>query len=115
MTLFSVPSICKPLTPHPLADSKEKYLHLSGLELADDPGRLQRGTSGPVAIQTCLGWVLSGPVSTLGEMNASHNLMTHLLQVILCAPEAQQPLEEILKSFWGAGVVWDSGYGSVSL
>ena len=121
-TLFSVPRICDPLTPHPLADTKEMYPHLSGLELADDPGdaqelqvdiligsdyywqfitgQLQRGTSGPVAIQTCLGWVLSGPVSTPGHVNAPHNLMTHSLQITLQVPEAQQPLEEIMKSFW---------------
>ena len=47
-----------------------------------------------------LGWVLSGPVSTPGHMNAPHSLMTHSLQVTLHVPEAQQPLEEIMKSFW---------------
>ena len=78
LTLFSVPRNCDPLTPHPLADTKEMYPHLSGQELADDSGdvrelqvdiligsdyywqfitgQLQRGTSGPVVIQTCLGW-----------------------------------------------------------
>ena len=107
LTLFSVPRICDPLMPHPLADTKEMYPHLSGLELADDPGdaqelqvdiligsdyywqfitgQLQRGTSGPVAIQTCLGCVLSGPVSTPGHVNAPHSLMTHSLQVTACA------------------------------
>ena len=78
LTLFLVPRNCDPLTPHPLADTKEMYPHLSGQELADDSGdvrelqvdiligsdyywqfitgQLQRGTSGPVVIQTCLGW-----------------------------------------------------------
>lgn len=122
LTLFPVSRICDPLTPHPLADTKEMYPHLSGLELTDDlgdaqelqvdilirsdyywqfiTGQLQRGTSGPVAIQTCLLWVLSGPVSTPGHVNAPHSLMTHSLQVTLHVPEAQQPLEEIMKSFW---------------
>ena len=38
LTLFLVARICDPLTPHPLADTKEMYPHLSGLELADDLG-----------------------------------------------------------------------------
>ena len=38
VTLFSVPTICEPLTSHPLVDCRETYPHLTGLELADDPG-----------------------------------------------------------------------------
>ena len=41
LTLFPVARICDPLTPHPLADTKEMYPHLSGLELADDLGDAQ--------------------------------------------------------------------------
>ena len=41
LTLFLVPRICEPLTSHPLANSREMYPHLSGLELADDPGDTQ--------------------------------------------------------------------------
>ena len=39
--LFSVPIICEPLTAHPLIDCQGTYPHLTGLELADDPGNDQ--------------------------------------------------------------------------
>ena len=83
-----MPTICEPLTSHPLVDCRETYPRLTGLELADDPGddqslridiligsdhywdlitgRLQRGADGPIAIETKLGWVLSGPVAVSG-------------------------------------------------
>ena len=34
-------------------------------------GRVQRGTHGPVAIDTRLGWALSGPISTPDHTNMS--------------------------------------------
>lgn len=78
VTLFSVPTICEPLTSRPLVECRERYPHLSTLEFADDPGdtapsqlhvdiligsdhywdlitgSVQRGINGPVAK---LGWV----------------------------------------------------------
>ena len=30
--------ICEPLTSHPLVNGQKTYPHLTGLELADDPG-----------------------------------------------------------------------------
>ena len=76
--------ICEPLSLQPILMCTEKYEHLSQLEMADPvdgttakeidvligsdhywdlvTGEIRRGASGPVAIQTQLGWVLSGPV-----------------------------------------------------
>lgn len=83
LMLFAVPLICKPLSGQPITLCVENYSHLSQLELADSHGEAQlevdiligsdyywelttgktcRGESGPVAIHTRLGWVLSGPV-----------------------------------------------------
>ena len=67
------------------------YTHLAGLDLADlSPdetlqvdmligsdfywdfitGRTIRGRSGPVAVETTLGWVLSGPAESPGQRSA---------------------------------------------
>ena len=121
VTLFSVPTICEPLTSHPLVDCRETYPHLTGLELADDPGddqslrvdiligsdhywdlitgRLQRGADGPVAIETKLGWVLSGPVAVSGQMDELHSLVVHTLHIGAPTPEMQS-LDDTMKSFW---------------
>ena len=42
-------------------------------------GRTRRGASGPVAIDTRLGWVLSGPTSFLTREQPSSGLVTHTL------------------------------------
>lgn len=83
--LFStVPLICEPLSCQPLAYTKQRYSHLADLDLADSSrvgnelqidaligsdhywqlatGKVIQGQSGPTAIHTHLGWVLSGPV-----------------------------------------------------
>ena len=121
LTLFSVPTICEPLTCHPLVDCREAYPHLSGLEFADEledgqelhvdilvgsdcywdliTGRIQRGSDGPVAIDTKLRWVLSGPISIPGNTDASLNLMTHALLGNSQHSE-EQTLDETMKSFW---------------
>ena len=82
--LFStVLLICEPFTCQPIAYTKEKYDHLADLDLADFSrvgndlevdamidsdhywqlvtGQVIHGQSGPTAINTNLGWVLSGP------------------------------------------------------
>ena len=83
LTMFSVPHICEPLTVQPISLCAATCDHLAQLELADScsddstlevdvligsdyywdlaTGEVRRGESGPVAINTRLGWVLSGP------------------------------------------------------
>ena len=121
VTLFSVPEICEPLVSHPIVDCRRVYPHLRGLEFADESddvqklhvdiligsdyywdlitGQVQRGTNGPVAIDTKLGWVLSGPISIPGQTETSQGLMTHSLHVSSQFSEART-LNETLKSFW---------------
>ena len=93
--LFStVPLICEPLSCQPIVYTKQKYLHLAELELADSSwvgeelqidvligsdhywqlatGKVIQGQSGPTAIHTRLGWVLSGPVWSAAEPHTAH-------------------------------------------
>ena len=60
-------------------------------------GRICRGGSGPIAIETKLGWVLSGPVPGYDQEHTSTNLFTaHVLQT----EASEASLDNRLKSFW---------------
>jgi hypothetical protein len=83
LTMFTVPSICEPIHGQPIVHYQELYPHLNGLDLADNieeaspreidvlvgsnfywdliTGQIRQGSTGPVAIHTRIGWVLSGP------------------------------------------------------
>ena len=121
LELFSVPLICEPLVAQPISLCKVKYDHLSQLELADysdgvsaveidvligsdyywefATGRMSRGRSGPIAIHTRLGWILSGPVTFTEPGQSSISLiMTHTLRVD--ANELTETLDNTLQSFW---------------
>ena len=84
VSLYVVPTICKPLVSQPIATSIEKTSSFKGLNFADYSdgkqvdvligsdyywelvtGSVCRSERGPTAIHTKLGWVLSGP--TLGN------------------------------------------------
>ena len=117
LTIFTVPTICEPLTPHSLASCREVYPHLRGLELADEfedidklqvdlligsdyywdfiTGTILRGSDGPVAIDTRLRWVLLGQVSCPEE---TCSLVTRTLHVSSAVSELQT-LSETMKSF----------------
>ena len=121
LTLFSVPTICEPLSPHPIRKCQQTYDHLAGLELADKSndaqllrvdiligsdhywdlitGGLRRGTEGPTAVQTTLGWILSGPVSSTDHTDVSHQLLTGSLLNDSKELESRA-LEETMRSFW---------------
>jgi len=63
-------------------------------------GGVSRGSQGPVAIHTKLGWVLSGPAPSEGLAQCSTNLVTtHVLRVD-AQPSEQDRLEDQLQSFW---------------
>ena len=86
LTLVTVPLICEPLNCQPVSFSQENFEHLAGLNLADSSdgrsrleidiligsdrywelitGEIRQWSSGPVAIHTELGWVLSGPAAS---------------------------------------------------
>ncbi|CAB4006506.1 Hypothetical predicted protein, partial [Paramuricea clavata] len=83
LSAFVVPTICDPLQYQLVSQSRHNYPHLHDLVLADDSmgeldsevdiligcdkywdivtGEIRKGTNGPTAINTNLGWVLSGP------------------------------------------------------
>ena len=122
LELFSVPLICEPLVAQPISFCVEKYNHLARLELADSSngasamevdvligsdyywefatGKTIRGESGPIAIHTRLGWILSGPVPSTETGRSSVSLVTtHTLRVDTQQHEISN-LDDTLRSFW---------------
>jgi len=115
MCLMTTPVICEPLTAQPLSLCVSSYDHLSGLELADTSdgnapievdlligsdyyrqlatGRVSRGDDGPVAVETKLGWVLSGP-ATAADCCL---LTTHALRI---DSREEESLNDTLHAFW---------------
>jgi len=118
-----VPHICNPMSIQSIASCKLLYSHIAGLKLADPgetvgelkvdvligsdhywevvTGKIVEGQGGPVAIETKLGWVLSGPIDKLTPMSTAINLIssdTHTLSIdVHSEPES---LEQCLKQFW---------------
>ena len=119
-----VPSICEPIAGQPITLARDTYPHLFGLNLADDSGmseslgisvligadhywklatgRVCRGKTGPTAIETVLGWVLSGPVPGITCGETSTNLVSaHALKLetsVLCCHDCD--LDQRLKKYW---------------
>ena len=124
-TAFVVPTISRPLRQQATQAAQEKYHHLEELHLADRnmrdeelevdllvgsdqfwnfaTGAVKRGDSGPNAMETKVGWVLSGPVNNTPSKNdSSVNLVnTHVLK---CATQLvnseHQDLNQELRRFW---------------
>ena len=117
--------ICSPISNQVVDVAVEKYPHLQGLTLADEVDsshdaeidiligadyywnfvKIGGKQSGPVALLTKLGWVLSGPVNTCcgAEPTCTTNLnATHVLQidVIPVQREPDEDLKEQLKKLW---------------
>ena len=123
LSLYVVPTICEPLSGQPVTATVEADDHLMGLDLADVAdgisslpvdiligcdhywdlvtGSICRGKTGPIAIHTKLGWVLSGPtISATNTLHSSTHMVTaHLLRVDTQLVESAR-LEEQLRSFW---------------
>ena len=108
-----MPIICEPLSGKTAQLSLDHLNHLSSLKLADPlcgeereidilvgadyywslaTGRIKRGHGGPIAMETRIGWVHSGP-ATLKDDSAT--LIIHTLQV-----SGLKSLDEQLRSFW---------------
>lgn len=123
LTLYTVPIICKPLVCQPISLCQASFKHLAGLPLADQSdgkdhlevdiligsdlywslltGKTRRGEDGgPVAIDTVLGWVLSGPVGIRKQGQTDTTLMTHTLRVESLLRHDAQALDERLQTFW---------------
>ena len=120
ITALVVPFICNPLTTQPIDHSGECYDHLWGLELADSAdtsdtlevdvligsdsywnfvtGRVIKGESGPTAIHTRVGWVVSGPANRPETTVNLALATTHVLKIEACSVEGN--LDDHLKQFW---------------
>ena len=121
MMLFVVPLICEPLTWQPLSFRQDNFECLQDLALANPSdfssrldvhiligsdmywqlvtGETRCKNPGPVAVNTVLGLVLSGPVSSTTPDVLSICLFTHTLRVD-GSPQEVQDLDNQLKSFW---------------
>ena len=121
LELYVMPTICEPLVGQPITACIETHQHLSKLELADSAddlpnlpvdlllgsdyywqlvtGKVLKWSTGPAAIHTKLGWVLSGP-STCDESkgNSTNCAVTH----VLCSgTQPEDPsLNSQLNAFW---------------
>ena len=144
MTAHTVPFICSPLQDETVQLAQQSYLHLANLELADDPtagctsevdvligndfywsfftGDLKRGESGPVAMKTKLGWVLSGPSPQSDSLRTDVNVIScYTLRLdtssstsVVESVESEDPLIEQVKRFWELESIGVSPYdGSV--
>ena len=93
-----VPHICDPVQTQPITSCQSIYRHLANLELADATnsatelqidvligsdyywqlvtGRVVKGPKGPTAVETKLGWVLSGRVEGEIRKGTTVNLIT---------------------------------------
>ena len=124
LTLIVVPHICDPVCTQPISAAKQRYEHLSGLDLADSAevdgrleidvligsdqywglvtGRVTKGATGPTAIETSLGWILSGPVEGVAQEEMVVSFVTahstHSLRV--GAVSEEESLEVGLRRFW---------------
>ena len=126
LSLFTVPNICEPLSGQPINWAVERFSYLQGLDLADScdsrdalemsilvgmdqywkvaTGGILRGKSGPTAMETKLGWVLSGPVPGLNrDPSVACLTCTHVLKVDTSTnsvPYRLAGLERRLQTFW---------------
>ena len=120
LSLYVVPSICEPIACQPVDTCVTADEHLMCLDLADPTdgtsqlpvdlligcdyywdlvtGSICRTESGPTAIHTKLGWVLSGPTLSSGSTR-THTATTHQLRVD-CQVNDTEPLEDQLRAFW---------------
>jgi hypothetical protein len=112
VTVSVVPTICLPPSSEAVKFAKNRYEHLSTLELADDPDDhsadneismligadhywsimldgIRRGDGGPVAQESRCGWILSGP---LGHAVPNVTDQSLLIQA--------DPIAEVLSRFW---------------
>ena len=122
MEALVVPHICEPLRRHSTLSAKWRHKHLKNLRLADPTrkedslqidllvgsdyywslvtGSIKKGKSGPAAIQTRVGWVLSGPANVPEDTSTANLLFTntHLLRVQ--STPADDRLDQQLQRFW---------------
>ena len=119
LQFLTVPLVCEPLSGQPISYAVERYPHLSNLELADPVHHssdnmeinvligsdqywqmvtetILRGVSGPTAIETRFGWVLSGPAEGIVNDSTTINLVpsSHVLHLNVSSNQCNfQPVQ----------------------
>ena len=124
ISALSFPQLCSPLSSRVDVSS---YPHLQGLSLADTAassdkpisviigvdhyydivqGEIRKGSAGPVAISSKLGWLLSGPVVACNDKNISScsnivsNLAVEILPSTAEVTNESQEIVDALNEFW---------------
>ena len=130
LSLLVVPLICQPLSCQPMAYAKEEFDHLHDLDLAESScdtdhlnldllvgsdhywslvtGEIKRGSTGPIAIETRVGWVLSGPVQNSSSF--VNFIALHSSHALYIDSDSNDQLESGLDRFWNLeslGIVID--------
>ena len=125
LSAFVIPLICDPLQSQSIVYASVTHAHLRGLKLADYStgeddimvdilvgsdqywqlvsGKVVRGDDGPTAIQTKLGWVLSGPTNgAVQNDQQQNNLVTmHVLKTATKPVDiTNESLDGSLQRFW---------------
>ena len=129
VTAYVVPTVSAPLKNQAINFAASTYPHLSGLMLADYPadsgdelllhiligadyywhfmngGMIRGEQGGPVALDSKLGWILSGPVPNCPKRYTTQTNLaqTHLLQVsaeVQPESDADKLLKNELSRFW---------------
>ena len=113
--------ICDAIRFQPITTAKKRYPHLHQLDLADSAevsdnlsvdlflgsdyywalvtGQVRRGADGPIAIETRLGWVLSGPVDGITcEQSITNFVSTYSFMVDTLSVPTNPDAE--LRRFW---------------
>ena len=116
-----MPTICSPLSERFIELAKNQYTHLNNIQLGDCnvnnsdsqidvligadhywnfmTGEVKRGSKGPVAIKTILGWVLNGTFQLQSSSQTSVNLCdSHVLKI--SAIEKKSICNDKFTRFW---------------
>ena len=116
-----MPTICSPLSGQFIELAKNQYTHLNNIQLSDCKvnnsdsqidiltgadhywdvmtGEVKRGSTGPVAIKTVLGWVLNGTFQLQSSSQTSVNLCdSHVLKI--SAIEQKSICNDKFTRFW---------------
>ena len=125
VTAYVVPIVCAPIRNQAISFAIGNYPHLEGLWLADYPakmdetlncniliganfywqfisGKCRRGERGPIALESTLGWILSGPMHDCPTpISTEVNLAdTHVLALTSAERHKESALEQQLAKFW---------------
>ena len=114
--------ICNPVHGQCIDLAKEQYEHLRGLQLADEGcgdaveiemlvgadnywniitgDHVVRGREGPVAVHSKLGYILSGPASSVALMAANERSISKVTNALLSIESEDDNLTSIVERFW---------------